>query len=136
MCPAAEVNLYSYHNPGEDVQQAVSMTGAPYTALPMAFKYRSEFNAACSCRKPGQSWAQALSQYRDDTVEQGDIVVNEQRAKALSQPRVDAQGRPIRQGNTKPGVGIQQAPVSDPSTSTDDDKKSVRNVGPTFVPVR
>jgi Protein of unknown function (DUF2865) len=132
MCPAAEVNLYSYHNPGEDVPQAVSLSGAPYTALPNAFKYRQEFNPSCSCRKPGQSWAQALGQYRDYTVEQGDIVVNEQRAKAMSLPKVDAQGRPIKQDlrTTKPTA--QPAPL-DPQSSNDDDKQSVRNVGPTFI---
>src|SRR5262249_52802497 len=125
---------YSYRNPGEDVAQAVSLTGAPYTALPTAFKYRQEFNAGCSCRKPGQSWAQALGQYRDDTVEQGDIVVNEQRAKALSQPRVDAQGRPIRQDTRATATGTQV--TADPTPGTEDDKKTVRNVGPTFIPVR
>jgi uncharacterized protein DUF2865 len=136
MCPAAEVNLYSYRNPGEDVGQAVSLTGAPYTALPTAFKYRQEYNAACSCRKPGQSWAQALSQYRDDTVEQGDIVVNEQRAKALSQPKVDAQGRPIKQDPRAATKSAAQPPATPDTAPSDDDKKSVRNVGPTFVPVR
>jgi hypothetical protein len=143
MCPAAEVNLYTYHNPGEEVSQAVSLTGAPYTALPNAFKYRQEFNPTCSCRKPGQSWAQALGQIRDDTVEQGDIIVNEQRAKALSQPRVDAQGRPIKQDAkaAKPTLGA-TAPAADTSadattqdSSTSDGKRQIRSVGPVFVPV-
>jgi hypothetical protein len=139
MCPAAEVNLYTYHNPGEEVAQAVSLNGAPYTALPNAFKYRQEYNAACSCRKLGQSWAQALGQIRDDTVEQGDIIVNEQRAKALSQPRVDAQGRPIRQDTrtTKPTPTAPAAAdtTTDDSTASDAGKRPIRSVGPTFVPV-
>jgi hypothetical protein len=143
MCPAAEVSLYTYHNPGEEASQAVSLTGAPYTALPNAFKYRQEFNPACSCRKPGQSWAQALGQIRDDTVEQGDIIVNEQRAKALSQPRVDAQGRPIRQDAraAKPPPSA-TAPAADTSADTttegasaSDGKRPIRSVGPIFVPV-
>jgi hypothetical protein len=54
LCPAAEVALYSFHNPGEDIDQAVSVSGQPYTALPNAFHYRKEFTAACSCRKPGR----------------------------------------------------------------------------------
>ena len=141
MCPAAEVTLYTYHNPGEEVTQAVSLTGAPYTALPNAFRYRQEFNPTCSCRKPGQSWAQALGQIRDDTVEQGDIIVNEQRAKALSQPKIDAQGRPIRQ-DAKAAKPTPSAPapadasadtVTDSPTS--DGKRPVRSVGPIFVPV-
>src|SRR5262249_61014580 len=60
-CPATEAQLYTYRNPGEDVGQAVSLAGQPYTALPTAFQYRKEYNAACSCRKPGQSWADALN---------------------------------------------------------------------------
>jgi hypothetical protein len=98
--------------------------------------------AACSCRKPGQSWAQALGQLRDDTLEQGDIVVNEQRAKALSQPKVDAQGRPIKQDPraSKPGAAPAATPSADTSTDTPSDtpdgKRAVRSVGPTFVPVR
>ena len=86
LCPASEVALYSYRNPGEDMEQAVSVSGQPYTALPNAFRYRKEFTAACSCRKPGQSWADALKNADDSTtLESGDIVVTDQNAKALSQ---------------------------------------------------
>ena len=38
MCPAAEVSLYTYHNPGEEVTQAVSLNGRLYTELPTAFQ--------------------------------------------------------------------------------------------------
>ena len=58
--PAREAALYTYRNPGEDINQAVSVSGQPYTALPNAFVYRRQFTAACSCRHPGQSWADAL----------------------------------------------------------------------------
>ncbi|HVV88552.1 MAG TPA: DUF2865 domain-containing protein, partial [Kofleriaceae bacterium] len=36
-CPAADVDLYVYHNPGEEIGQAVSISGQPYTQLPNAF---------------------------------------------------------------------------------------------------
>jgi hypothetical protein len=78
LCPAAEVALFSYRNPGEDMEQAVSVSGQPYTALPNAFHYRKEFTAACSCRKPGQSWADALKDADDSsTLQGGDIVVTD-----------------------------------------------------------
>src|SRR5262245_29837409 len=32
VCPAAEVMLFTYRNPGEDVAQAVSISGQPYTS--------------------------------------------------------------------------------------------------------
>jgi len=97
MCPAAEVQLFTYRNPGEDVAQAVSTTGQPYTSLANAFKYRQEFNSACSCRRPGESWADALRNQQDTTLERGDIVVTEENAKALAQPKSDAAARAGKQ---------------------------------------
>jgi hypothetical protein len=134
MCPAAQVSLYTYRNPGEDVQQAVSLDGRPYTDLPTAFRYRQEFNSACSCRKPGQSWSDAMKAGDDYTVEQGDIVVTEDRAKKMSQPR-DAQGRPLRPElrSTTPAAN---APVEAKQDVAEPPKGQVRTVGPTLYPVR
>jgi hypothetical protein len=144
-CPAAEVALYSHRNPGEDVNQAVSMSGQPYTSLQNAFKYRQAFDQACSCRSGGQSWAQALKHLDDATVERGDIVVTEERARQLSQPRLDAQGKPIRPEpparNARPDPRAQPA-TTPPVTTADeapaqpDPKRTVRTVGPTFLPAR
>ncbi len=129
-CPAAEVVLMTHRNPGEDVNQAVSANGVAYTALPNAFKYRTAIVPACGCRKPGQSWAQALGQVRDTTLQPDDIVVTPERAKALAQPR-DAQGRPIRQDP--------KANAATPSVAATDNggtppKGPVRSIGPVFVP--
>src|SRR5271165_5471702 len=62
LCPATEVALFSHRNPGEDVIRAISISGKLYSELPTAFSYRKAFNPACSCRAPGQSWADALQQ--------------------------------------------------------------------------
>ena len=110
-CPATEAQLYTYRNPGEDVGQAVSLAGQPYTALPTAFQYRKEFNAACSCRKPGQSWADALKGADDaSTLENGDIVVTDQNAKQLSQPAPPPAPKGAKPG--KPGAGTAAAPAA------------------------
>jgi len=142
-CPAADVVLMS--NPtGTDITQAVASNGAPYSALPNAFKYRTSLVPACSCRKPGQSWSQALSGLRDTTLQQDDIVVTPDRAKLLSAPR-DAQGRPIRDVKTlDPPAAATAAAASIAGASTNEGdtappsskKKPVRTVGPTFVPSR
>ena len=52
MCPGSDVALYVYRNPGEEVNQMVSLAGEPYTALPTAFRYRQEYDAACICGAP------------------------------------------------------------------------------------
>ena len=94
-CPAAEVALYAHRNPGEDINQAVSMNGQPYISLPTAFAYRKEYNSSCSCRRPGESWASALKNLDNrTTLETGDILVDEQRAKLLSQPQSRCAGTP------------------------------------------
>ncbi len=139
-CPAAEVVLMTHHNPGEEVNQAVSTGGTAYTSLPNAFKDRTELVPSCSCRRPGQSWAQALGQVKDSTLQQDDIVVTPERAKALSQPR-DAQGRPIRP-DTKPADTRKPDP-SAPAAAPDEGASAapppagpIRQVGPIFVPSR
>src|ERR1700722_1257979 len=146
LCPAAEVALYSFHNPGEDIEQAVSSSGQLYTALPNAFHYRKEFTAACSCRKPGQSWGDALKDADDSTTLQGgDIVVTDQTAKTLSQapqpkPVKGATGPTAAQpaaGTATPGTAPAPTPASaQPANASDTDpsaKKTVRTVGPPFV---
>jgi len=52
MCPGADVSLYVHHNPGEDVDSMVSLSGTPYSALPNAFKYRTTYNSNYSCGSP------------------------------------------------------------------------------------
>jgi len=132
LCPASEVALYSFRNPGEDMDQAVSNTGQLYTALPNAYRYRKEVTAGCSCRKAGQSWGEALKNADDaTTLEQGDIVVTDQTAKTLSQPP--------KQGSrgAAPAVATQPnttAAASTPAaTTTDPSKRVVRTVGPPFL---
>lgn len=137
LCPAAEAELYSFHNPGEDMQQAVSISGQAYTALPNAFRYRKEVVAGCSCRRPGQSWADALKNADDSsTLESGDIVVTDQNAKALSQPKPS--GKPG--ASTPPASAVSAAaaaPANASATSSpvgnDNSKRTVRTVGPPFL---
>jgi hypothetical protein len=138
MCPAAEVSLYTYHNPGEEMAQAVSLNGQPYSELPTAFQYRKSMSPECSCRRPGESWAQTLKTIGpDDTVAPGDVIVTEQNAKQLSQPRVD--GKSIRPDQRPPAPTAAPAaptPGVESSGQTDPAKRSVRTVGPTFWPAR
>ncbi len=55
MCPGSDVGLYVYRNPGEEVSQMVSLAGEPYSALPAAFRYRQEYDAACTCGAPASA---------------------------------------------------------------------------------
>jgi len=135
MCPAADVQLYTFHNPGEEITQAVSLRGQAYTDLPTAFSYRKEVNKECSCKRAGQTWADALKQLDDNTVEQGDIVVTDERARQLSQPKADAQGkRTDPRAPAKPTTQTSGAPTTTSTDPVTGEKRQVRTVGPPFVP--
>src|SRR6516165_7914439 len=138
MCPASEVSLYTYHNPGEEMAQAASLNGRPYSELPTAFQYRKSMSPECSCRRPGESWAQTLKAIGpDDTVVRGDFPDTEQNAKQLSQQRVE--GKPIPQDQRTYAAEAEQtatSPNAEASGQTDPTKRSVRTVGPTFWPAR
>jgi hypothetical protein len=135
-CPAAEANLYAFRNPGEDMTQAMSINGQPYTALPAAFQYRKQFTPTCSCRRPGQSWADALKDADDSsTLVSGDIVVTDQNAKALSQAPQPKGAKGAAAPAPAPNASAVPAqPASTGSTAnTDSAKKTVRTVGTPFV---
>src|SRR6202790_2714921 len=88
LCPAAEANLFTYRNPGEDINQAVSINGQPYASSPNAFRYRQEFNPSCACKAAGQTWSDALKSIDDKATseQQGDIIVTEESAKKMARP--------------------------------------------------
>ena len=147
LCPAAEATLFAYRNPGEDISQAVSINGQPYSALPNAFHYRQEFNPSCSCKTPGQTWADALKTI-DDTAaaqQQGDIIVTEESAKKMSQ----APSKPTTSAGAKKGAGSKATTATSTAAAPDDPasttpassgtapaNKPIRSVGPTFIPAR
>jgi len=129
------------------VSQAGSLAGTPYKHLANAFRDRQEFNASCSCKRPGQSWTEALGP-NDPTLERGDVIVTDEKAKAFAQPKADA-GKPAKQdrktkpspppvesaapAEAKPPAEAKQ-PVAAPPDK--DGKRKVRSVGPQFYPVR
>jgi hypothetical protein len=141
LCPATEANLYAYRNPGEDMNQAVSTTGQPYTALPTAFKFRSSFDPACSCKAAGQTWSDALKAVDDKAQleQQGDIIVTEESAKKMQQQKMQAQqpkGAAGKKGAAAPASTASTPPAATESASkpADGKDKPIRSVGPTFIP--
>jgi hypothetical protein len=142
LCPAAEATLFSYRNPGEDMNQAVSINGQSYSSSPNAFRYRQEFNPSCACKAAGQTWSDALKTIDDkaSAEQQGDIIVTEESAKKMS--RAPAKGAAAKKGTapagttaTAPATPEASAPAAN-STAAAPDNKPIRSVGPTFIPAR
>ena len=141
LCPAAEASLFAYRNPGEDMNQAVSINGQPYSALPNAFRYRTEFNPSCACKAAGQTWSDALKTIDDKATaeQQGDIIVTEESAKKMARPPATKPApasakkgaAPPATTATAPPAAAPEAPA-DPAGAAKD--KPIRSVGPTFIP--
>lgn len=86
LCPNADAQLFTLS--GEDIRNAYSISGQSYMSTPNALRYRKELVPSCSCRAPGQSWAQALAGIEDETtLQKGDILVTEEQAREMSQPK-------------------------------------------------
>jgi hypothetical protein len=143
LCPAAEANLFSYRNPGEDMNQAVSINGQLYSSSPNAFRYRQEFNPSCACKAAGQTWSDALKTIDDKAAaeQQGDIIVTEESAKKMSRPPTKGTSA------AKKGAAAAGTPAAEPtpeattagtasSTGAAPDNKPIRSVGPAFIPAR
>jgi hypothetical protein len=138
LCPAAEASLYAYRNPGEDMNSAVSVSGQPYTALPNAFRFRTEFNPSCSCKAAGQSWADALKSVDDKAAaeQQGDIIVTEESAKKMQQQRLGKATPATAKKGAPPATATAPAATApaDAEPAATSDNRTIRSVGPTFLP--
>jgi hypothetical protein len=142
LCPATEASLYAYRNPGEDINQAVSISGQPYSASPNAFRFRQEFNPSCACKAAGQTWSDALKSIDDKAAaeQQGDIIVTEESAKKMARPpAAKAPAAPSKKGGpgttaSTPAAPEAPPPAADSTPATGD--KPIRSVGPTFIPAK
>ena len=95
LCPNADVSLYTYPASGE-IEQAVSVSGARYMDSPTALKYRQSFDSTCSCRRRGQSWADALAnaEIKLGRESKGDIFVTPEKSAEMSRPKPDPKAKP------------------------------------------
>ena len=98
LCPNAEVALYSFPF-GGTIDEAVSSTGEPYNNLSNAHKFEQSSDPGCSCRAPGQSWAEALAAAEAKFGgHPHDIYVTAKNAERMSRPVQDPKAKPGADG--------------------------------------
>jgi hypothetical protein len=106
LCPNAEVALYSFPL-GGTIEEAVSSAGEPYARLPNAHKFEQSYDSSCSCRRPGQSWAEALAgaeaRYGHES---HDIFVTAEQSARMSRPALDPKGNVAAAGEVEPPLGV------------------------------
>ena len=72
-CPASDTKVVY----GGNIDNAATETGKPYSALPNAFRYRSEMVAGCTCNGKDQVGLAPVKIENDPTLRKGDIVAGE-----------------------------------------------------------
>src|SRR5579863_5544097 len=102
LCPNADMALYSFPF-GGTIEEAVSPSGEPYVNLPNAGKFEKTYDASCSCRRKGESWAEALA---DAEMRYGhekhDILVTPEKSAEMARPIIDPRAKPALDAKGKP----------------------------------
>jgi len=73
-CPDAPTARYTERAGSDSIDDAVSTTGAPYSALPVAYRYRTTFDNTCTCHRSSVRGYSA-SALADPTLQKGDVVM-------------------------------------------------------------
>ena len=115
LCPNADVSLYTYPPSGQ-IEQAVSINGAKYMDMPNALKYRTSLDPTCSCKRKGESWADALAgaEAKLGRESKGDVFVTPEKSIELSRPKFDAKTKAKTPADAKPTPGATPA-TADPA---------------------
>ncbi|THD44368.1 MAG: DUF2865 domain-containing protein [Bradyrhizobium sp.] len=73
-CPDTPTVRYTEPAGSDKIEDAVSLKGAPYTALPTSSRYRTTLDATCTCHR-SMARAYSYSVLNDPTLRKGDVVV-------------------------------------------------------------
>jgi hypothetical protein len=104
LCPNADMALYSFPF-GGTIEEAESPSGEPYANLPNASKFERAYDPSCSCRRKGQSWAEALADAEARYGhEKHDILVTPEKSAEMARPIIDPKAKPAADSKGKPGA--------------------------------
>ncbi len=117
LCPNADVALYSFPF-GGTIDGAESASGEPYANLPNAGKFEQSYDPGCSCRRKGESWAEALA---DAEARYGhekyDIIVTPEKSAEMARPIIDPKAKPAVDPKAKPGAAVVAGPGTAPGAT-------------------
>ncbi len=130
LCPNAEVSVYT-RSPYQDIKTAVSLDGTtPYSDLPNAFRFQKGFDSTCTCKPPGQSWADVLAPAEQllGRVSKSDVVVTPEKSAELARPKFG----PVVKSNPAPQPAV-AAENKDTSAKADGQEATEEVTGPDGV---
>ena len=94
---AAPAELYVYRNPGQEIEQAVSLNGSAYMDLPVALRFKKEYVKGCSCKQ---------AEYNPTEIEAAN-----KRAEADAAAPVKGKGKPTAKAPVPPPAPQATAPA-------------------------
>jgi len=119
LCPNADMALYSFPF-GGTIEEAASPTGESYANLQNSGKFEKTYDPTCSCRRKGQSWAEALADAEARYGhEKHDILVTPEKSAEMARPIVDPKAKPAMDSKGKPitpGASVVAGPGAAPAT--------------------
>jgi len=75
-CPDAPTELYIMTS--DKIDDAVSLSGAPYSKLPVANRYQTSFESTCTCHREVTASSRTEELLHDATLRRGDVVMTRQ----------------------------------------------------------
>jgi hypothetical protein len=118
LCPNADMALYSFPF-GGTIDEAASPIGEPYANLPNAGRFQKSFDPSCSCRRKGESWAEALADAEARYGhEKHDILVTPEKSAEMARPIIDPKAKPATDAKGKPiapGASVVAGPGAAPA---------------------
>lgn len=120
-CPNTEVRVYT-RVPGQEVRTAVGIDGTPYMNLPNALKFEKTLEPDCTCKPPGESWAQALTNAERILGDQrkGDIIVTPEKSAEMSRPKLSpAQRAKVISATAKAGKSLDDVEAHDAASAAE-----------------
>lgn len=129
-----QARMFYYKNPGSEIDDMEDMDGKPYKKLPTAFRYRTAYNAQCTCRP--QPWSQeAMSQHKlyalQDAASKGDKAAKQQVDENVArQKRAEAEAAAEKAAAEKAAKKAKAAEKSGSGKAADKKDKSASLVQP------
>ncbi len=112
LCPNADMALYSFPFGGTIDEAASSSNGESYANLPNAGKFQQTYDPNCSCRRKGQSWADALADAEARYGhEKHDILVTPEKSAEMARPIVDPKAKSATDPKAKAATPAAEPPV-------------------------
>ena len=118
-CPDAPTAFYSMPAGSEKIDDAVSLTGAPYSALPVANRNQTSFDNTCTCHRSSvRSYIADL--LHDRTLRDGDLVMT---AKGFRMFKGD------KSGVVRPSNFVALSPSSSLARASGAELKAIESAG-------